>query len=121
MKEHTFSATSNTRLALRLLELVKAHRLAIPDDDALVDELVSIRIVERGPGMFRVDHSAGTHDDMVVVVGMGCVHLAEQSVGGSGTSAQAARSLPQLARGGGGSRIGTYVDPRMTWGVRRGA
>jgi hypothetical protein len=75
VKEHVFSTSSNTRLALRLLELVRAHRLALPDDRELVDELVRVRIVERGPGVFRVDHVSGAHDDRAVVVGMAAVHL----------------------------------------------
>jgi hypothetical protein len=80
VEEHTFSVASNTKLALRLSELVRAHRLAIPDDDALVDELVNVRLVERGPGLYRLDTTAGRHDDMAVTVGMCAVHLLDRVV-----------------------------------------
>lgn len=88
-REHTFSQASNTRLALRLLELVRSRRLALPDDDALVEELLSVRIVERGPGLFKLDSAQGGHDDQAVVVGMLAVHLDQIDTGPATTNADA--------------------------------
>jgi hypothetical protein len=79
-KEHTFTVASNSNLALTLLQLVRERRLAIPADDALIDELASVRLREVTPGSYRVDHASGQHDDQVIVVGMLSVHLA---LGGS--------------------------------------
>jgi hypothetical protein len=44
----------------------------------LIDELVHLRIVERGPGLFKLTHDPDRHDDQAVCVGMACVHLLEQ-------------------------------------------
>ena len=77
--EHTFSAASNTRLALRLLELVRAHRIVLPDIDELVDEFTSVRITERQPGVFRVDTTGAGHDDQVIACGMLAVAFATTS------------------------------------------
>jgi hypothetical protein len=76
-----FSVGSNTRLALRLLELVRAHRLVLPDDDDLADELSRIRIVERGPGLFKVDVVPGGdgHGDRTVAIGMAALALGERA------------------------------------------
>lgn len=73
--EHTFTPASNSRRALLLLELVREHRLVLPDDDALVDELAALRIRETSPGVYRHDHDAGGHDDRATVVGLIADHL----------------------------------------------
>jgi hypothetical protein len=127
VEEHTFSASSNTHLALRLLELVRSRRLGLPDDDALVDELCSVRIVERGPGLFRLDSSPGQHDDMAVVVGMACVHLDAGVRGGRAGFAVArgwvdGRDLRTDERGAAGvrvARVGRSAGMAVAWGPTR--
>lgn len=81
-REHIFSATSNTRLALLMLELVRSHRLVMPNDDELISEFLNVRIVERGPGLYRVDHDPDKHDDRVVAIGMCATELIQTTVGG---------------------------------------
>jgi Phage Terminase len=76
--EHTFSAQSNSKRALALLELVRSHRLALPDERELIDEFTALRLVERGPGLFRYDHDPGRHDDQVTAIGLCSHHLLEQ-------------------------------------------
>ncbi len=73
--DHVFSATSNTKLALLLLELVRANNLRIPNREELVSEFLNVRIVEKGPGLYRVDHAPDKHDDQVVAVGMAAMQL----------------------------------------------
>jgi hypothetical protein len=79
--EHVFSVGSNTKLALRPLELVRAHRLVLPDDDDLADELSRIRITERGPGLFKIDTTPGGdgHGDRAVAIGMAAMALGERT------------------------------------------
>ncbi len=79
--EHTFSASSNSMRTLRLLELVRSHRLRLPDDDELVTELVSLRVRELGPGQFRYDHPVGGHDDRVTSLSLVALHLMQHSAG----------------------------------------
>jgi hypothetical protein len=76
--EHTFSATSNSKRALVLLELVRGHRLALPDEPDVVEEFTALRLVERGPGLYRYDHDPGRHDDVVTAVGLAAHHLVER-------------------------------------------
>jgi hypothetical protein len=75
VEEHEFTAARNTRLALRLLELIRAHRIELPADDGLVEELLNLRVKELGPGLFRLDTVAGRHDDRAITLGMACMHL----------------------------------------------
>lgn len=79
--EHTFSASSNSRRALALLQLVRERRLKIPDDPELIDELVNLRLVERAPGVYRHDHDVGKHDDRATALGLAALHLLEQRRG----------------------------------------
>jgi hypothetical protein len=76
--EHTFSATSNSKRALVILELVRGHRLLLPEEQELIDEFAALRLVQRGPGLFRYDHLAGKHDDMVTAIGLAAHHLLEK-------------------------------------------
>jgi hypothetical protein len=75
--EHTFSATSNSKRALTILELVRGHRLLLPEDPEVIDEFAALRLIQRGPGLFRYDHLAGKHDDIVTAIGLGAAHLLE--------------------------------------------
>jgi hypothetical protein len=97
--EHTFTASSNSRRALVLLELVRGHRLALPDDPELVRELAALRLIERGPGLYRLDHDANKHDDMATSIGLAAHHLVEQPAAIVPTAAQwESLLLPQESR-----------------------
>ena len=73
--EFTFSATSVGRLGLTLYQLLKSGRLALPDDEALLTELANVRLRESSPGVYRLDHDAGKHDDRAVSVALAAQHL----------------------------------------------
>ncbi len=48
------------------------RRLWIPNDPELIDELASVRIRETStPGVYRLDHDAGRHDDRAVCMALG--------------------------------------------------
>lgn len=76
--EHVFSATSNSKRALTILELVRGHRLLLPEDQELIDEFAALRLIQRGPGLYRYDHLSGKHDDIVTAVGLCAQHLVEK-------------------------------------------
>lgn len=80
VEEHTFSATANNRRALVLLELVRGRRLLVPDDAELVAELSALRLVERGPGLYRYDHVAGRHDDATTAISLAAVTLLDRGI-----------------------------------------
>jgi hypothetical protein len=73
--EHSFTATSNSKRALTLLEIVRGHRLQMPDDADLVQEFAALRLRELGPGLFRYDHDPSGHDDMATAIGLCAHHL----------------------------------------------
>ncbi len=75
VSEFVFTAQSTSRLATALYRALRDHRLALPDDDELIDELSNARLVEKGPGQVRIDHDAGSHDDRVIAVAMVVLHF----------------------------------------------
>jgi hypothetical protein len=106
--EHTFSASANSKRALALLELVRGRRLAIPDDRELVEELAALRLVERGPGLFRYDHVAGKHDDAATALTLCMVTLLAQSQAGPGRTSVPRGRIPGVESRGGVTQ--SYAD-----------
>lgn len=64
--EFSFGQASAGKLALTLHTLLRDHRLAIYEDEDLIDELMNVRLEERAPGVYRIDHDSGSHDDRVI-------------------------------------------------------
>jgi phage terminase large subunit-like protein len=69
-EEFAFSASSVGRLAATLFTAIRDHTLAMPDDQELLDELAHVRLRESSPGVFRMDHDSGRHDDRAIALGM---------------------------------------------------
>jgi len=79
--EHPFTAQSVSRLALALHRAIRDHALWLPDNELLLDELRRVRLVERAPGQYRIDHAAGEHDDMAVAVSLAVRTLLDRDAG----------------------------------------
>ncbi len=97
IEQFTFSQSNVGRLALNLYRLFRGRRIALPNDELLLDELASVQLREVGPNTFRMDHAAGAHDDQAIAVGLCAIELAgERQAGPAHSSAQVAsrRSLP---------------------------
>ncbi len=77
VEEWSFTAQSVGRLAVTLHLLLREHRLALPDDRELLDELGNVRLRESSPGVFRLDHDSGQHDDRAVALGLAALALTE--------------------------------------------
>ncbi len=75
VQEVTFTPAVVGRLALVLHQLIRSHRLAIPDDPELVDELANVRLRETSPGIVRMDHDHGRHDDRAIAIALAARHL----------------------------------------------
>lgn len=73
----TFSQPSIGRLALTVYRLLRDHLLDLPDEAGLLEELATVRIEERSPGQYRIDHDAGKHDDRVISLALAAQHLLE--------------------------------------------
>ncbi len=75
--EFAFTTQSISRLALRLLQLVRDHALALPDDVELLDELANLRLLEPSPGVYRIDHDPDKHDDRAIALALAASALAD--------------------------------------------
>lgn len=83
--EWTFSPVSVGRLAMTLHLLLREHRIALPDDPELLDELATVRLRESRPGLYRLDHDASAHDDRAVALGLAALALTERPAIGGGS------------------------------------
>lgn len=75
IEEFTFSQQSVGRLAMALHTSIRDHRLAIPDDEELIDELVNVRLRETSPNVYRLDHDPDRHDDRAIAMALALLHL----------------------------------------------
>jgi hypothetical protein len=55
---------------MTLHSLIRERALAIPDDEALIDELANMRLRESSPGVYRLDHDPDKHDDRAVCLAL---------------------------------------------------
>lgn len=79
--EFPFTSTSVSKLALRLYQLIRDHALALPNDAELLEELMNVRLRETSPGVYRLDHESGRHDDRAIALALGAQHLTGKSPG----------------------------------------
>ena len=75
VEEYTFSAQSVGRLATTVHLLLREHRLALPQDAQLLDELANVRLRETSPGVYRMDHDPDKHDDQAIALALAANHL----------------------------------------------
>lgn len=76
--EFVFSASSVGKLALALHQAIRQHRIDLPDDADLLEELGAVRLRKNSLGVYRLDHDAAGHDDQAVALALGCHHLMDQ-------------------------------------------
>jgi hypothetical protein len=78
INEFPFSAQSVGRIASTLYQLLRERSLRLPDDEALLDELRNVRLRETSPGVLRLDHDSGRHDDRAVALALATFRLVEK-------------------------------------------
>ena len=71
-KEFNFTSTSVGEVASALVQTFRNRQIDVPDLPILKDELLRVKLRESSPGVTRLDHDAGAHDDQAVTIGMGC-------------------------------------------------
>ena len=79
VEEFAFTAQSVGRLAATLFNLLRDQALALPNDVELLDELANVRIRETSPGVFRLDHDPGRHDDRAIALALAATHLLRET------------------------------------------
>jgi hypothetical protein len=67
-----FTTTTVGLVASALVQAFRNSQIEVPDIDSLRDELLRVRLRESSPGVTRLDHDKGAHDDQAVTIGMGC-------------------------------------------------
>jgi hypothetical protein len=77
VEQFNMSAGSNGQLASVLYQLIRNRALALPADEALLDELARVRIRESLPGVLRLDHDPGRHDDRAIALALAATWLLE--------------------------------------------
>lgn len=82
VEEFAFTATSTGRLAAALFNAIRDRALALPPDEELLDELAHVRLRESSPGVFRLDHDSGRHDDRAVCLALAVTTLLQDEVSG---------------------------------------
>lgn len=75
VEEWSFTSQSVGRLASTLHVLLRDRMLALPDDEALIDELAHVRLRETSPGVVRMDHDSGRHDDRAIALALAALEL----------------------------------------------
>lgn len=90
VEEYPFTSSSVGRLASTLHLLIRSRALALPDDEALLSELANVRLRETSPGIVRLDHDAGGHDDRAVALALAAHRLVSEARYSSPGSLQAA-------------------------------
>lgn len=78
--EHAFTQQSVGRLARRMFQVISDHAIELPDDEDLLDELRNVRLRETSPGVFRMDHDSGRHDDRAIALALGCWGLLDSDL-----------------------------------------
>ena len=75
VEEFAFTAVSVGRVASSLFTVLRDRAVALPPDEDLLDELAHVRLRESSPGVYRLDHDAGRHDDRAVALGLAVTTL----------------------------------------------
>ena len=80
VQEFNFTSASVGRLASALHQLLRNRALALPNDEALLDELANVRLRETTPGVYRLDHDADQHDDRAIALGLAANQLLNRPI-----------------------------------------
>lgn len=81
VKQFNFNTSSNGQLATTLYQLIRNRLLALPNDKDLLAELSRVRIREATPGVPRLDHDPGQHDDRAIALALAANWLLEHPPG----------------------------------------
>src|SRR5215211_4382484 len=94
--EFKFTAATNDRMTNTLHVMLRDGLVDLPDHAPLLDELLSVRVVETRLGGLKVDTLPDKHDDQVDALGIVVVTLMDRSAsnGRAGSSTSAIGYIP---------------------------
>jgi hypothetical protein len=70
VEEFKFTAPANDKMTNTLHVMLRDGLIDLPDDERLLDELLSVRVVETRLGGVKIDTMPGKHDDQVDALGI---------------------------------------------------
>jgi hypothetical protein len=70
VEEFKFTAAANDKMTNTLHVMLRDGLIDLPDDERLLDELLSVRVVETRLGGVKIDTMPGKHDDQVDALGI---------------------------------------------------
>ena len=73
-EEFAFTSTSVGQVATALVQAFRSRQIVVPDNPALREELLQVRLRETSGAVARLEHDPTGHDDQAVTIGMAC-HL----------------------------------------------
>jgi hypothetical protein len=82
VEEWSYSAQRYGAIAQVLFTLLRDGLLDLYPDAGLLDELANVRLQQTLPGLVRIEHDPGRHEDRCVALGFAAVPLVEKSGGG---------------------------------------
>jgi hypothetical protein len=82
-KEFVFSSSSVGQIATALVQAFRNQQIQVPGAPELKEELLRVRLRESTPGVTRLDHDRGAHDDQAVTIGLLCHVLLGKLLGGA--------------------------------------
>lgn len=120
--EYLFNTGSINRLARTLYGALRDRAIVLPDDPELAAELVTVRLVETGPGLVRLDHHAGQNDDQAIAVALVATALLDRPTAIGSLHVPYGRTPPTLPKPAPNGppvpvkrSAAGYPDPRMAW------
>jgi hypothetical protein len=84
-KEFLFTSSSVGHLATDLMQALRGRLITLPNDEALREEILSVRLRESSPNVLRIDTATSReHDDRVIAVAMAVNNLSHDGEGSTG-------------------------------------
>ena len=111
VEEWSLTSTPVGRLGATLHTLLRDHRLALPNDDEVLAEFGTVRLRESAPGVYRLDHDSGQHDDRAVSLGVAALALVERTGSDWGGATSASQIAARITRLGGRPRALSGANP----------
>jgi phage terminase large subunit-like protein len=88
-EEFAFTSQSVGRVAQALHLALRNRLLLIPKDVGLLAELARVRLQETSPGVVRIQHDSGEHDDQAIAIAIGVAVLQGKTSGWTPASLKA--------------------------------